>query len=518
MLTLPEWLNLVGLQGHNPFAYKQADDERDWLEEVFVEHPAFNAMLSEVSPHSSILHAARGSGKTTSCMMFERVCRQEASRRRPLVVRLNEWIPLVDYLDKPLQLQVNGYLEALFGHIVTALAATCDAPWLSEPADPSLRAYLAWFCEQYGDELTDEQLAKLTSSSRLLGNSAPPITSAPQRLSRRPPLQQLKWLLHALQAAGFKTVYILVDRVDEVAVTVAHPERGADLLLPMLGNLELLELEGMVVKCFIPTAIVRVLQERRQLRDDRIRCYDLTWADTDKLPLLRKLLQNRLAHFSSGVVTSLAALAESDLRDIDDRVSRAASSPRHLLIIGENLLLARAADATERDLLIGRRHLEWALAAQAAPTPLTFAAQEAEHRPAEAHPTAAEPEPAATHSAAGVPLLTLGPDGTIARGGVPIPGWQQLPTRQREVINYLFRKPNMLCHYSELGREIWRDSSVGDDTVRKVVARLAKFLAGDAPEDTYIEKVKGGYYVLRHTAAAPYEPAPPAAEETGAAP
>jgi len=518
MLTLPEWLKLVGLQGQNPFANKQADNEQDWLEECFVEHPAYNAMTSEANPHSSILHAARGAGKTTACTMFERLCREEASHRRALVVRLNEWIPLVDLLDKPMSLQVNGYLEALFGHVVAALPAICDAPWMSAPTDPSLRAYLAWFTRHYGGALTDDELARLTQSSHLFGSSPPPTDAAPHRLSHQPPLQQLKWLLRALRAAGVSTLYVLVDRVDEVAVTVAHPERGADLLLPLLGNLELLELEGLVVKCFIPTSMVAVLQARQQLRDDRIRCYDLTWADADGLPLLRRLLQNRLGHFSRGTVPSLAVLADSDLRDIDERVSRAANgSPRQLLIIGENLLLARAADATERDLLIRQHHLDLVLADGASPTQPTRAAafDSAALSSAQSPPVALASEqeppapiapiaPPAKPVASAVPLLTLGADGSVARGGTPIEGWQQLPSRQREVIRYLFSKPDVLCHYSELGRKVWHDAQVGDDTVRKVLARLITFLDKNSPNVVYIEKVIGGYYVLRHAVATPY--------------
>ena len=541
MLTLPEWLQLVGLQGRNPFANKQADDEREWLEAVFVEHPAYNAMAREAEPRSSILHAARGAGKTTTCTMFEHLCIEEAAHRRPLVVRLQEWIPLVDLLDQPLHSQVNGYLELLFGHVVLALLATCDAAWITSPDDPSLRSYLAWFCTRYADRLTDQELARLIRSSRLLREPPVPIAAPPHRLSRQPPLQQLRWLLRALRAANVRTVYILVDRVDEVAVTVARPERGADLLLPLLGNLELLELEGLVIKCFIPTAIVEVLRARSQLREDRVRCYDLTWADATGVLLLRKLLQNRLSHFSGGAVQSLAALADSSLRDIDDQVSRAAAgSPRQLLILSENLLLARAADATGEDLLIRPRHVSQVLVAAAEPS--TVVAPTAPGSPALVTPAytaepaagseASAPEPAASvegatpppsqapatggvapqhtalahpqaGAAAGVPLLTLGADGCIARGGIPIAGWQHLPSRQREVLRYLFGKPNTMCHCSELGRNVWNDVAVSDDTVRKVMHRLSEFLHRELSGEPYLEKITGGYYVLRHAVAVP---------------
>lgn len=492
MLTLPAWLQLVGFHGRNPFADKQADDERDWLEKVFVAHPAFEAMLHEVEPHSSILHARRGAGKTTTCTMFERICIEEAEHRRPLVVRFSNWIPLVDMLDWSLSAQVNGYLEALFQQIALALTGICDAPWVRAPGDVSLLTFLRWFCERYTDLLTDQDLARLRRSQLLRGSPEQPAAdAAPHRLSQQPPLQQLRWLLRALHEANVRTVYVLLDRVDEVAITVAAPERGADLLLPLLGNLELLELPGLVFKCFIPTTIVDVLRGRKQLRDDRIPCYDLSWDTEIGVSMLRQLLQNRLSHFSDGAIESLAPLAESGLRDIDDRLSRAAmGSPRQLLILSEKLLLARAEDATAQDLIILQRHLDRVIGAERRPAPLA-------ERPG------APPQPAATDAPGAGTLLTLGADGRVARGETPIEGWAQLPRRQREVLRYLFSKPDVLCHYGELGHAVWRDSRISDDTVRKVLDRLIKFLHAGYAGPPYIEKVTGGYYVLRNAVAMP---------------
>lgn len=488
MLSLPEWLQLVGLQGRNPFANKQADEEREWLEAVFVEHPAYDAIAREVEPRSSILYADRGAGKTTTCAMFERLCFEEAERRRPLVVRFQEWIPLVDLREQPLHTQVNRYLEALFCHTVAALLEIADAPWIGSPSDPFLQAYLTWFCTHYADRLTDQELRGLTGASRVLPR---PVESGEvaRRLGQLPPTQQLRWLLRALQAAGVRTVYVLLDRVDEVATTVAQPERGADLVLPFLGNLELLELPGLVFKCFVPGPIVDVLRARGQLREDRIGCYALTWSDVQGVTLLRKLLQNRLSYFSNGIVPSLAALSDASLRDIDDVISRAAAgSPRRLLILAERLLLERARDASVNDLLIQPRHLQSVVAPAATPA-----------EPEPPSPPAPPSAPVATRDAHRVPLLTLGADGCVARGGVPIPGWQQLPTRQREVLEYLFQRPDERCTYTDLGRDVWRDESTSDDTVRKVVERLRRFLHEGLKEERYLERVTGGY-ILRHAA------------------
>lgn len=476
MLTLQEWLHLVGLGGRNPFAHKQAEEEREWLEAVFVEHPAYNAIAYEAEPRSSILHAARGAGKTTTCAMFEKLCAEEAERRRPLVVRFQEWLPLADLDNQPLYAQVKRYLEVLFSHVVAALPSISNTAWIATPSDPFLREYLSWFCSHYGDRLTDQELYQLTGASRLFPR---PVESseAVQRFSQASPMQHLRWLLRALQAANVRTVYVMVDRVDELAITVARPERGADLLLPLLGNLELLELPGLAFKFFIPSSIVEVLRTRGELREDRIGCYALEWSEEKGINLLQKLVQNRLSYFSEGRVSSLAALSEPDLRDIEEVLSRAAAgSPRRLLILAERVLQERASDANVNDLLIQRRHLELAT------MPETLSP-----------PTGADD---ALHT---VPLLTLRADGCVMRGEEPIPGWQDLPARQREVLEYLFQRSGERCTYADLGDHVWRDRNTSDDTIRKVVDRLSKFLHQGLGREIYIERVRGGY-ILRHAA------------------
>lgn len=539
MLNLPEWLKLVGLKAQNPFAHKQADHEREWLESVFVEHPAYNAMASEAEPQSSILHAARGAGKTTTCAMFERLCHEEAAHRQPLVVRFDEWLPLVHLLDKPPATQVDGHLTVLFEQIIYALRGTCDATWLNPPADPSLHQFLAWFCRTYGHQLTDRELDHLTRASRLLRSQANLRDTEQSRLNELQPLGQLHLLLRALREANIKTVYILVDRVDELAISVNNPASGADLLLPLLGNLQLLELDGLVVKCFIPSDIVAVLRTRGQLREDRISCYDLSWHGTKATALLGKLLQNRLSHFSQGAVQSMAALAATELRNLDDLLSTAAQgSPRQLLILGEQLILARTADATEQDLLIQPRHVRAVLGEttlqEASASQLAIAEHGQSTAPAERPVDESvtlteesyspritrkpnEERGAGKHATLplavnAVPLLTLNSAGCVARGGEPIEGWQRLPTRQRDVLSYLFRKPDTLCSFKELGREVWNDEQVGDDTVRKVIDRLSKFLHNGLsvmPNPPYIEKVTGGRYILRHALQSTIELDPP---------
>ena len=511
MLDLTAWLRLVGLEGGNPFANKQADEEREWLQACFVEHPAFNALAREKPPHSSILHAARGSGKTSACTMYEQLCMEEAAYRQVLVVRFSDWLPLTGYLHQPFDMQVNGYLSVLFRQVANSLGHAHSYPWLHPPADHALQAFLAWFCETYGDELTDHDLSQLAASARLFIPGAGPHVSIHNRY--QPIQSQFKLLLRALKAAGVQQLIVLVDRVDEVAISVADAAQGANLLLPLIGNLDLLEREGLVFKFFVPTEVVAVLRQRRQLRDDRVRCDHLEWADTPQGQfLLIRVLQNRLRHFSAGRIDSLAALADPDLRaSIDEQIAHAANgSPRTLLLLGEALLLARAADADSGNLLIGRVHLEHVLSAQIAIPQLTQPlaspeiAQATRPKPSML-PVAPSPFPPVQGAP---PRIQMQRDGTVSCGHESIPNTTQLPRLQRLTLRYLFSKVGSLCSYSELGREVWNDELIDEDTVRKVLTRLMGVLNAGVDQLPYLERRSGGFYLLQHAELLPLEDEP----------
>ncbi|RRR73079.1 MAG: winged helix family transcriptional regulator [Candidatus Viridilinea halotolerans] len=497
MLDLTEWLKLVGLEEGNPFAYKQADAERAWLQACFVAHPAYNALAyeDEVAPRSSILHAARGAGKTSACMMYEQLCRQNVQHRRSLIVRFDDWMSLVDHQQQPPDQRLTAYLQAIFRQVANSLVHIQALPWLHPPADTSLQSFLAWFCTTYGDELTDSQLSTFTASGRFFRPEVVAQTpfNRPQLAAR----SQLSWLLKALTAVGWYTLVILVDRVDEVDMSVDDAQQGADLLLPLVANLPLLEADGLVFKFFVPSEIVAVLRERKQLRDDRIRCDHLDWSDHG---LLRQILQNRLRHFSAGRIDSLAALAAPELRDIDDRLVQAANhSPRTLLLLAEQLMLARVATADSTDLLIQSDHLAQILAAPAAIPQLTPPVALVSSTPDDA----TAPAPQST-----IPLLRMGRDGTLYRGDEALPHSANLPRIQRACLRYLFSMAGTVCHYSELGREIWDDETMGEDNVRKVMQRLMRVVNDEHSDLHYIERRSSGLYILQHAEPLPLDTEP----------
>src|SRR5581483_6921008 len=281
--------------GH-PFALKQADEEGELLQAYFVEHPAYVATLDAEHPRSSILHAPRGSGKSTTRRMFEEYCTAHAESLRPLIIPLLDWQPIIERFVSASPTRAQPHIHEIFCRAVVALAQDTPLEWLKTPASPDLNGYLHWICHTYDQYLTPNQRRSLSKRGWRQKDEALDITA--YDMNQLPIAQRLEILVQILQAMGYRTCYILIDRIDELLETVAEWEVAANLLAPLVGNLRLVEIPGLAFKYFIPTEVVSILQQRHILREDRIGCFGMQWDDVEGQRLLEKMLRSRLTVFS----------------------------------------------------------------------------------------------------------------------------------------------------------------------------------------------------------------------------
>jgi DNA-binding response OmpR family regulator len=467
MLSLDEWLLRVGFSGGNPFALRWADDERDRLQEYFVEHGAYHALLDAGQPRSAVLYARRGAGKSTTRLMFAAAC--AAAPAPPLVVQLTDWMPLAEAAAAG-PLGPRELLCELLRLYVAALADAAPPPAAVIPAEAA--APLRWVCQQHGDYLLPGQRAALAAAGWLGG--AP----EPHGLDGLPVLRALELLARLTRAVGRPHCYVLVDGVDELCATAASWEAAAAMLAPLLGNIRLLEVPGLAFKCFVPTEVLLVLRERGQLREDRVVCAELTW---ERGPLA-DLLRGRLLAYSDGQVESLAMCAEPDAGDVDDALCRAADSPRRLLALADELIRAAAREASDERLLIRGAQLARLLTPAPAAQP-------------------APPAPAAPPPAALAPLR-LAADGTLWRGEAQIEAARRLSPLQRRLLEYLYEHSGTICSTDQLIDVTWSDRERPNDrdSLRRLVERLVEIIEPDPKAPAYLERIYGGYYVLRNTA------------------
>ncbi len=137
------------------------------------------------------------------------------------------------------------------------------------------------------------------------------ITSAPCQASRTFEYSRSESLKHQLrivaqlaQRIGYKSVYILVDRVDEAELTGNNVNATFRLLEPLLKDLQLLETEGIGFKFFL-WDMLRPLCDQI-VRTDRIDQETLYWQDE----LLRQMWNTRLSAFSDNRIGSLVQVSE----------------------------------------------------------------------------------------------------------------------------------------------------------------------------------------------------------------
>lgn len=478
-MHLHEWLKRVGFIG-NPFALKQADDEGEQLNEYFVAHPSYNAVTDFTTIYrSSILHAPRGSGKSSMRRMFELHCQRDAADQRALVVRLNDWMPITARMSVATVITPDEHFKELARRVVLTLAQVAAAPWQPQPLGADLHGQLVWLCVTYDEYLTPNERCALAGHGWLPEG----FDARPYAVDRLPIARRIALLAELVIALGFHGCYVLIDGVDELLETAADWSAGANLIEALVANLAIVEAPRIAFKFFVPSEVVAELQSRGRLRHDRLQILAVSWDEQ----LLRELLARRLQVFSNNLIQSLDQLrAPGFVESIDRAVVRAAAgSPRTLLNVGDTLFQICAEHADVEGSFIRPAALHRALRAVGGAPPQERSA----HPPAQASTTSP------------IPLLRIKPTGEIWLGDQLFEDWSRLTPLQRRCMLYLYHNRDRLCSHQEVINHVWAAGKrpSDEDSLRKLVDRLIQLLEADPKHPRYIYKVPG-YLRLMHTA------------------
>lgn len=151
---------------------------------------------------------------------------------------------------------------------------------------------------------------------------------------------QLEYLLKIAQQIGYKSIYVLIDKVDETEQTGNDSDLTYRLIQPLVKDLELLGLRGYGFKFFLWDKVQALY--RKDARPDRIPQYHLKWSRST----LRNVLSARLRAFSSGQISSLSQIVESNKVSVDDLVCVFSNgSPRNLIRLCEKIMAAHNSSA-----------------------------------------------------------------------------------------------------------------------------------------------------------------------------
>ncbi|MGB6738796.1 MAG: hypothetical protein WBE55_23900 [Candidatus Sulfotelmatobacter sp.] len=114
---------------------------------------------------------------------------------------------------------------------------------------------------------------------------------------------------------GYRCVYVLVDKIDENALT-GVASSSFQFIAPLVSDLQVLELPNFGFKFFLWDMLMD--EYRTVARPDRVKYYTLRW----EVSQLGEMLSKRLRAHSADRVSSLGAISSSDAREkIDGAVA-----------------------------------------------------------------------------------------------------------------------------------------------------------------------------------------------------
>lgn len=361
----------------NPFALREAGQERR-LSEYFVHGQDYDAVKGSSGAHqTTIVFAARGCGKSAYRRMIQTSCRPASEENSILAVPHTEFSSVLSASSALADVTLEIHVEAL----LRSASATLLREFLRCPAAFDLlpledRNLFSWFVHAYAPRALHpldlvEELAKAlpeigNQKARQVTRSRerfidwlerPPMDGNPQArllltlLRARPappaesttrnPVALVREFIDLARQSGLQAVYFLVDGLDELGLTATDPSAAADLVIPLLAEISLMELDHAAFKFFLPAETAAALRARRASRLDRFPIYHLAWRDAD----LMRMLRLRLMAFNERGIDSLGAISDEDIAGrIDaDLVEMAYGSPRRLLMLGDALFAAHAA-------------------------------------------------------------------------------------------------------------------------------------------------------------------------------
>lgn len=335
----------------DPFAKTNADEE-ERLEQYFIEPPFYSAMFGDPSSaQSKIVFAPRGGGKTALKRKIELASKGGVF----LCVTYNRFPKAPAAKDVSADYHLRNIVRlVLIGVLSEAQVAGVDK------LSPEQRHLLFLFTKEYLTELDRSELKESIKAVKNLSDAAlewwnkftGPIGFVINALLTKVGLgtaeikkfeqqggslggfeEQFGALREIASALGKKSVYVLIDRVDELPVT-GSASASYEFISPLLTDLHLLELRGYGFKFFLWDLLIPNYRESG--RPDRIKYHTLSWSHAQ----LESMIAERLRAYSDNKVSSLTQLLEPNAALTFDRlvIYFALGSPRVIIRICKEIV------------------------------------------------------------------------------------------------------------------------------------------------------------------------------------
>lgn len=349
------YINLLQKLGFeaDPFAKTNADEE-ERLDRYFVPPPFFNAVFGDINhPKSAVVFAPRGGGKTA----LKRRIELKSMEQPFLCCTYNTF----EITGKQLEdIDLNYHLVNVVRRVLTGVLLAVQKGGVEGISNED-RHLLYLLAKQHLAKLGQSEMKTTLESVKTFGDSAKewwnaftgPIGVVLNGLLQKigfPDAQiskfesdggvlgslndQLGFLRRIASICGYKSIYVLVDRIDENALTNASGNNSFRFISPLLTDLQTLELEGLCFKFFLWDLLLE--DYRAVARPDRVKYYTLAWTSEQ----LEQMLASRINAYSNGAVSDLRQICPLKGPWSLDRLVclLAQGSPRTLIRIGKAIL------------------------------------------------------------------------------------------------------------------------------------------------------------------------------------
>jgi hypothetical protein len=311
----------------DPFASTNAADE-PLISSYFVDPPFFPAVVGDPNnPKSNVVYAPRGGGKTAQKIMIEK---RSAEAKSFLCISYDRFPDIKSPRNADSEFHLNNITRILLLAILVEIETN---PSCSEGLSDLDKKLLVTLSRSFLGSLSAEKFKDSLSAIKSYGDKAHDlwtkyggaVIALANAISHKfgigklelnasaykPEDETLRFrfdaLVHVANKIGYSSVYILVDRVDELSITAQDAEKGFEFLSSLLIDLPLLETPGVGFKFFLWDQMKEHYQSAGG-RPDRLIEYSLDWSVDD----LETVLQKRLEAYSEKRVSRLDELISKD--------------------------------------------------------------------------------------------------------------------------------------------------------------------------------------------------------------
>jgi len=365
MITITEsqWVNYFGFQRF-PFDRPESGNEEfarpDFLASCFVEPKGFERVFGQAdSPTTSLLFAARGTGKTACRVMMDYYCQNGLARLNSPESDATNFVLSVPHIrldnvrDIARKSTPNGSIpEILLEHHVIEImrqavpvfvdmvarqtAFTNKVKSLSKSDFKDLNLYLI----TYSSYLTSSQ-------KEFLGDLGIDIS---MQILEALPLHHLEQWAKLVTKIGIKSTYVLVDGVDELMESAGDPNYAHTMIRPLLTHLRLMdETHHLALKFFLPSNMESPVLSDPAFRLDRGFVIErIRWRDEDLITILRErlnVLRREDFEIRDRTAAGFDTLCAPELRgEIEGNLAQNASgNPRYLMNLCAQMVSAHCA-------------------------------------------------------------------------------------------------------------------------------------------------------------------------------